>query len=238
MRIDLFISAGVATASDFMEGFRRALQLKLEAAGKEARSELLFPYGDWSRPVTAQLREIAHDLRPGAGYHRMSIGGTRLLAAVEKHMPERQSLPRRTILIGHSAGGIASVQAAQLLLHAGEEPCPIIMIGSPKCRIPVKLRDALLYIRAAGAAGNRRAAPKLGDPVTRIGTFGGWNAVKYRIPVWERDKHAPHMSLDLPIIGGHADYFREKNPYIHADGRSNLDMTLDAIWTWLAGRLE
>lgn len=234
--IHLFISAGVATAPLYMEGFRRALHSKNVETGRAVYSELLFPYGDSRRALTAQLREVAHDLRKGAGYGRFSIGGSRLLARVDECRLKGGFRSGATILIGHSAGGTASLYAQQQLLKREGKPSPIVMIGSPRCRIPSALREDVLYIYAANRAKLRRAALKQSDPITRIGSFGGWMQGKHRIPVWRHDLHAPIASLGLPLIGGHADYFREKEPYVNAAGQSNLELSLEAVWEWLKYR--
>lgn len=145
---------------------------------------------------------------------------------------------RLPILIGHSAGGVAAVHAASLLLErAGGKPCPVVMIGSPKCRIPEALRGAVLYVHAAGSRerkGSRFGSP---DPVTRLGSFGGWGPSGRRgWRVWQRDKHAPEEIAAVPVAGGHADYFRSQAPFLDAEGRSNLDRISEAVWRWLAKR--
>lgn len=237
--IELFALAGVATAPHFMERFCEALHNKLASEGATVRSATLFPYGDWSRKIAAQLREAGHDLRLRAERFDASIGGTRAVADIDGHRQEH-SVPGRaeTVLVGHSAGGMAAVHAASLLLaREGGAPCPVVMIGSPKCRIPPELRDSVLYMHALGREGGRRAAKPI-DPIARIGTFGGWRRGKYRLPVWQLDKHGPSTTLGIPIVGGHADYFREREPHMNAFGQSNLVLMLDVVWTWLTTRLQ
>ncbi|MFD2333653.1 hypothetical protein ACFSR7_30715 [Cohnella sp. GCM10020058] len=159
------------------------------------------------------------------------------------------------LFVGHSAGGVAAVHASGLLLaREGGLPSPVVMIGSPKCRIPGPLRDAVLYVQAEGpqkargaALGSRAAAPsrpearsasRTADPICRIGSFGGWGKNADRLlPGWHGDRHAPGARAAVRIAGGHADYFRDRAPYISGDGRTNMDETLAAVWPWLTERL-
>ncbi len=231
--IRLYIMAGVATAPHFMETFRVALHGKLEQSGQAVRSELLFPYGDWSRRLIPQLWEIRHDMR--LGFRRIvdSIGGNRVLSSI----PSQPTINggSGTILIGHSGGGVAAVHAAQLLLEKdiGSQPCKVVMIGSPRCRIPIGMRHSVLTLYAAGKHGNGINEGSSRDMISRLGTFGGWSAGLRRFPAWQADKHAPANILGVPIIGGHADYFRERAPFINPMGMSNMDLTLEAIVRWL-----
>ncbi|MCD9023205.1 hypothetical protein [Cohnella silvisoli] len=233
--IDLYLMAGFASAPYFMERFRVALQGRLEQGGHSVHSELLFPYGDWSRRAVVQLWEIRSDMRLGLGRLNRSIGGNRALAAIQLHGPT--SSGRKTILIGHSGGGVAAVHTAQLLSEqAGGAACFVVMIGSPRCRIPEGLRPSVLAIHAAGRRRGRVAEGKSGDMVSRLGSYGGWIAGTGRgrqFPVWHRDKHAPADTRTVPIIGGHADYFRDSAPYVNPMGQSNLAITLEAIESWL-----
>src|SRR5690606_10898863 len=144
--------------------------------------------GDWSRPLYAQLREAGRDLRRGASGYRESIGGTRLHAAIDAQSSEGQAA--ETVLIGHSAGGTAAVHTALQLQErsASAQPCLVVMIGSPRFRIPASLREHVHYLYAAGAV----------DPIARIGTFSGWGV----------RREAPGTVTRLRIVGRHADYFR------------------------------
>ncbi|NHN29531.1 hypothetical protein [Paenibacillus agricola] len=81
-KVNLFLLAGVATAPLFMENVRLALVARLEQAGCKVNSELLFPYGDWSRKLLPQLLELRHDLGAARTRPLRSIGGTRVAAAV------------------------------------------------------------------------------------------------------------------------------------------------------------
>jgi hypothetical protein len=221
--VDLYFIAGLATAPHFMEKFRVAIHSSLEQWWQPVHSELLFPYGDWSRRPFAQLWEIQSDMRLGLRQLDKSIGGNRALAAMEIRRAGSDLGRKTTIFIGHSGGGVAAVHAAQLLSERqGGSDCLIVMIGSPRCRIPEGFRQSVLSISAAGK-----------DFVPRLGSFGGWKAGKLRIPSWHSDKHAPGEVRTVPIIGGHADYFRDSAPYVNQMGNSNLDITLEAIESWL-----
>ncbi len=217
--IRLFLAAGVATSPNFMEEFRCELQSRMESQSIVVESELAHPYGYWSRPLSAQLREAGRDLRRGASGYRESIGGARLLEAIDAHPSSQSGQSWQTVLIGHSAGGTAAVHAAMRLRErsASAGPCLVVMIGSPRFRIPAELREHIYYLYAAGAA----------DPIPRIGAFSGWGI----------RRQAPRAVTRLPIVGGHADYFRGGEGFRNASGHSNLTITLDRVWTWLMERL-
>lgn len=241
LAIELYLPAGVKTSPLFMERLRQSLHRALSGIGASVRSSLLYPYGDRERSLFGQLREVGRDLRLRGGWLDGSLGGNRLLAAIEDR---RRALGReahaRTVIVGHSAGGVAAVHAARLL-HAreGGKPPLVVMIGSPRCRIPEPLRDSVLYVYAAKApsADTRWMSVRLSDPITRLGSFGGWQAGRWRLPRWRMDMHAPAHASGLRIIGGHADYFRDQPPFVNALGLSNLTLTVDVVTRWLRERL-
>ncbi|SFI78147.1 hypothetical protein SAMN02799624_02154 [Paenibacillus sp. UNC496MF] len=226
--VSLYLLAGLATAPQFMESFRGALHAILEREGFTVRtSQLLFPYGDWSRRAVPQLWEIGRDMRlaPGRIIGR-SIGGRRAVDAIGAGWRPEPGKAGRIALIGHSGGGVAAVHAAWMLHDLlGGPPSPVVMIGSPRCRIPAAMRASTLFAYAGGAEG--AAAGRRADGVSRLGTFGGWR----------RDKHAPGERREVPIIGKHADYFREREPFINELGLTNLRLTLSVVWPWLRERI-
>ncbi|MFC5701661.1 alpha/beta fold hydrolase [Cohnella faecalis] len=238
--IRLYMLAGVATASHFLDGFRLTIHRLIEESGLDVRSKLLFPYGDWGRSLVPQLREVGRDIRGREGRYFRSIGANRALAAIDAdRIDSEASVHVTNILVGHSAGGIAAVQAAQLLLERdGGTPCPVAMIGSPKCRIPAGLRESVLYVYASPPVMDGRAYVKPTDPVCRIGSFGGWTTDGRRLPAWRMDRHAPASFRGVSIAGGHPDYFRDRPPYLNEMGMTNLEITTDAVWPWLLERIE
>jgi pimeloyl-ACP methyl ester carboxylesterase len=231
--VHLYLLAGVATAPLFMESLRVALHEKLtRSSGRIVYSELLFPYGDRSRRLIPQLWEIRHDMRLGLRRLTSSIGGTRTLNSIlsRKEGDDNPSI----LLIGHSGGGVAAVHAAQLLIQREYgSTCPVILIGSPRCRIPDGLRDSVLSISATGKDLDIAKPGNSRDFVSRLGTFGGWSKPLELLPRWKADKHAPLSNHAVPIIGGHADYFRNSAPFINSFGQSNLDLMLEIIESWL-----
>lgn len=234
--LELYFLAGVATTPLFMERFRLALLNQLFHPGLSIHSELLFPYGDRSRGLLAQLWEIRADIMLSVRKIKHSIGGTRTWSAIDSRRAST-SQRRITLLIGHSGGGIAAVHAAEVLRELRDHSkCYVVMIGSPKCRIPDWLRSSVLAIHAMGLRRKRgfRGEARVLDPVTRLGIHGGWR-IRNRFPSWEKGKYAPASMIAIPIIGSHADYFRDSVPYVDENGRSNLDLTVDAILTWLKG---
>lgn len=138
-----------------------------------------------------------------------AIGGRRALQELDAGQP--------AVLIGHSGGGVAAVRAAAELMRAGDEVGAVVMIGSPRIPIPRALRDRTLFLYACSRAG---------DAVDRVTRLGGWRG------------RPPERIAGLPLIGGHPDYFRARPPFVNAEGRSNLDVTTEALLPWLIQRLE
>lgn len=228
-RISLYVMAGVRTAPHFMEEFRDALARRLtEAAGPVENAELLFPYGDWSRPLWRQAAEVWHDIRLSLGRLERSIGGQGVLRAVGEP-PAGEKL----LLVGHSGGGTAAVHAAAML----QERCPgqqvlVVLIGAPRSPVPPPLASFTAYCYACRRDGAAR------DPVCRLGRWqtrrpaagpAGRGGESTRAPGGR--SCPPGTMLPLPIAGGHPDYFRTRP--VNAAGRSNLDQTLDAVWSFI-----
>ncbi|WP_027087526.1 hypothetical protein [Cohnella panacarvi] len=240
--IELYLPAGVATSPMFMERLRQVVERGIEETGAIVRSSLSFPYGDNERSLFGQLREVGRDLRLRDRRLDGSLGGNRLLGMIDESRRALRGdfMPARTIIVGHSAGGVAAVHAARLLYaRDGGLPPLVVMIGSPRCRIPDELREQVLYVYAArsDSQGAGWISAKLLDPITRLGSFGGWHTGRWRLPRWQMDKHAPVHASGLRIVGGHADYFREQHPYVNARGLSNMAVTAEAVIKWLKQRL-
>lgn len=228
----IYFMAGVSTSRMFMEKFRIAIHQHFENSGKTVYSELLFPYGDMSRRLIRQIWEVRHDMRLGYRQITRTLGGNRVLAAIETNLSDRKD--DQVLMIGHSGGGIAAVHAATLLQarRPGMKSSYVVMIGSPRCRIPAELRFSVLSLHAEGRRRKWVSEGISPDFVTLLGSFGGWNLGFRKLPSWQVDKHAPAHIRTVPIIGGHADYFRDGDPYLNPTGKSNLDHTIEAILSW------
>lgn len=222
--IVIYITAGFATAPDFLDRFGDALAACFwEQAGVCVRVVIHFPYGDWSRNRRRQLLEITSDLWNNAHRKPSRYGGKSLTKLIrEQWLPGQQLL-----LVGHSAGSVASIQAAGTLMEEGVPILGVIQIGSPRCAIPPTLKDRLLYLHGANPLDQKL------DPIPRLGTWGGWIRGRYGVYLWRGEKHAPVHRQKLPMVGGHADYFRDHNPYIWQEA-TNLQTTIQTIWTWLS----
>ncbi|WP_189019161.1 hypothetical protein [Paenibacillus marchantiophytorum] len=218
----IMISAGFATAPYFLDAFGMALSAQFNQEGIANRVVVHYPYGDWTRHRGRQLSEIISDLWRNAHGKPSIYGGESLISYLTANLSARQQV----LLIGHSAGGVASIQAAEMVIQQGYSLLGVIQIGSPKCAIPPNLRNQVLYLKAANQLNQAK------DPVPRLGTWGGWSKTRLGLRRWNRVKHAPNHRQTLPLIGGHADYFRDHNPYIWQD-TTNLQTTMKAIWTWL-----
>jgi pimeloyl-ACP methyl ester carboxylesterase len=200
-RVQLYFAAGVATAPQFMFGIAANLEQRFKEIGWTASSKLVFPYGDWSRKLVLQLAELQLDmLRPSFAWER-SIGGRRFAAEIWQ---EDQEGP--IILIGHSGGGIAALHAAYSLQDERFVRL-IFQIGSPRCPVPARLRDKAYFIYGVNQSVKRP------DPITLLGYWG--RSAATRIP--------------LPLLGNHADYFRDASPYVNSKGETNLNIVSRTI---------
>lgn len=228
--LHVYLIAGIATSPDFMEGLRLELERRLAAHGLPpgaVRTSLLLPYGAWNRPLWPQLREISRDLRLGLGRRSGSVGGGAVLRRLAADGVRGSDA---LWLIGHSGGGLAAVHAAEgLLAQHRELDLHTVQVGSPRCAVAAALQARAAYVYAAGPGGRGK------DPICRIGTWGGWSGAHGRPwPVRRKHLHAPSRVQGVPIVGGHADYFRERPPYVQPHtGETNLDLTVGAFWGWL-----
>jgi len=220
-RIAIYISAGFATAPSFLDILAVELALRLQQAGWSPRIAVHYPYGDWSRKRVAQLREIGSDLWRSARQGISFFGGKSLYNIISQDALADEPL----LLIGHSGGAVASVQAAEQLRKEGRMIVGVVQIGSPKCFIPDALKERVLYIRAVNQSGKP-------DPVPLVGTWGGWVKTRPGFWRWDKLKNAPIHRTTLSLLGGHADYFRNHEPYV-MNGSSNLQTIMNVIWPWL-----
>ncbi|WP_199614308.1 alpha/beta hydrolase family protein [Paenibacillus alkalitolerans] len=208
--VTLCFAAGFATAPNFMTEFGNELARRFVRLGLHPSVRHLFPYGDWSRSRWQQLAEIQSDLAGGFFGRLRSTGGGRLADMLQ---PENGTEGDRIILIGHSAGGMASVHAAGLLASSGDRrTISVVQIGSPKCPVPLGMRHSVLFVYAADRYGKRS------DPVTRLGKWG---------------RFAPASVEGITIVGGHKDYFRNGSLFTDEQGRTNLDHVAECVWSWL-----
>lgn len=218
----LVFLAGIATSPDFLQPICYKMTERFEQSDSFVRTLILYPYGDWSRHLVKQLREIRHDLKCSRKDVTRSIGGNRALKDVLEQYQGEQ-----IILFGHSGGGVAGVHAAYLMTKQGLPTPHLIMFGSPKCAIPESLKSKVLYIYAKNSKGRNA------DPVTRIGSWGAWMNTKDGAWRWDRLGKAPSSIMGAPIIGGHADYFRHHRLYTNEQGESNLEIVTNLVMSWM-----
>lgn len=218
--ISLVFAAGFATSPDFMKMAAERFAGLFHAVGSRVTAHHLFPYGDWGTSRLRQLNEIRRDLTDGSFLRPRSVGGDRL-AEVLREIVDRE-LGGQALLVGHSAGGVACIQAVRRLFETGKGirmNIKIVMIGSPKCPIPIPAINPadVLYLYGVNRRGRRS------DPITRLGRWG---------------KTPPGFIEGVSIIGGHADYFRSRPPFVDEQGRTNLDRIQGLVWDWLMRRKE
>lgn len=230
--LQFYMMSGMATSPNFMEEFRYELSRRVMKAGWTATSQLLFPYGDWSRRTAAQILEITHDTALGPKHYSRSIGGRRAAKAVNSG---NEAFNVIRVFIGHSGGGVAAAHASRILLKDHVEGSDrryfIVQIGSPKCAVYPEDQQDTLYIRF-GENGRRS------DPVTRMGSWGGWERAAGGWSRWNPEKYAPGYRVHLPLLGGHADYFRPHEPFVSEEGSSNLEKMTDCIQIWLMEKIN
>ncbi|NEW06617.1 hypothetical protein GK047_11390 [Paenibacillus sp. SYP-B3998] len=226
-RISIYISAGFATAPNFLQAFAEELATSLEQAGWTSQIIVHFPYGDWSIKRRVQLREIGSDLWCALRQRSSVHGGKGLFEIIE----QTSQAEDRLLLIGHSGGAVASVHAAEQLQNLSRLLVGVVQIGSPKTAIPASLKEKVLYLKAVSPTGKQI------DPIPLVGTWGGWERAGWGWWRWNRLKTAPDHREVVSIVGGHADYFRNHEPYVF-NGSTNLSSTMSALWTFLQNALS
>ncbi|RXZ84345.1 hypothetical protein EBB07_04340 [Paenibacillaceae bacterium] len=220
-QIRVYLLAGVATAPNFFHRCCETLQALCEQSGWNTQVEVIYPYGDNSRSLFSQVREVGGDLV--YRFNGFRIGG-KLVADQIRETCNGEPL----ILIGHSGGGAAAYQAARILVNEKRvSEFKIVQIGSPKVPIHPDYRAHVFYVHAIDQDGRFK------DPITRLGSWGGWSRAAYFLPQWNRRKYAPEHIEGINVLGGHADYLRHDAPYIDEEEVSNLDKTLKRIWQWV-----
>lgn len=221
--LKVFLLAGVKTRSSAFHALEQALLQNLQQQGITSDIELLFPYGDAERSLMRQLYEVRSDLSVRAklaGY-----GGRKVWERISYH----SELPK-LLLVGHSGGGVAAYQIARKLY---EDQLPInlkvVQIGSPKTRVISQLKSSVGYIHSIDEQGNSK------DPVSRLGSWGGWSTHKitFPVPLWDSYKYAPGFIEGVQTIGGHADYFRQSEQFTDQQQSCNLDKTMTSISAYL-----
>ncbi|GIQ67765.1 hypothetical protein DUZ99_11865 [Xylanibacillus composti] len=229
--IVLITAAGFATAPGFLDPFRARLHESFVQLGYAVRSSSLLPYGDWQRSKPQQLWEIYHDLRLRPEAYTQSIGGNRLHHWLARAAAGASDDPHHYVMVGHSGGGVAVVHAAYMLMQAQKRVLGVVQIGTPKCSIAEELQARTLYVRGMFRSQVKRSKRWVVDPITRM---GGWGA---SIASPNRRVNPPGTIIDIPLIGGHPDYFRQTAPYVRDGVGSNETVTYRTVWSWITARL-
>lgn len=225
--LHVYLLAGVKTTTCAFNACKEKLESQLRSEGVDPVIEVLFPYGDASRNVIRQVLEVRSDLsnRLKAG----RVGGRKVWDQVKDSVKDENG---RFLLIGHSGGGAAAYQAAKLLEENGLiRDFRVVQVGSPRTPIHPRLQDRVSYFHSVDSLG------KQNDPITKIGTWGGWIRKGKSVPRWNHYKYAPGYVEGIPTIGGHADYFRNSAPFVDTDSVCNLDKTMTRVGAWLKGWL-
>lgn len=223
--LHVYLLAGVKTSPSVFHACSKKLDEELKNRGMKPAIHVLFPYGDANRSLLRQVMEVRSDLsnRMNAG----RVGGRKVWNSIKDSFTGD-----RMLLIGHSGGGAAAYQAARLLKEADSAiDLRVVQVGSPKTPIVPEMQENVSYFHSVDTLG------KLNDPISKIGSWGGWTSYKRTVPVWNRHKYAPGYVEGIPVMGGHADYFRHEHPYIDQEMICNLDKTLGRMKEWLKGWL-
>lgn len=221
--IRIYLLAGVATTKGYFDECRNQLDRMFRADGREPIIHILHPYGDVSRNLYRQIVEVGTDLT-----NRLSIGRIGGRAAFQQVKETMKSEEEPILFIGHSGGGAAAYQAGKMLHQQRlNRNFRIVQVGSPRIPIHPELRDKVCFLHSVDKEG------KLSDPISRIGTWGGWSAQGASVPRWNRFKYSPSIVEGIPLIGGHAHYFCHQTPYVDQDSVCNLDKTINRVRNWL-----
>ncbi|EXX88466.1 hypothetical protein BG53_00355 [Paenibacillus darwinianus] len=214
---DIYLLAGVGSTPGIFNDCKRELERRFGIIGRHPVIRELFPYGDHTQKLGRQLLEVRGDLSRLQG--AAQFGGR---AAAEQI--RRLSAGHPVLLIGHSGGGVAAYRAAAILYAKGAIPdFRVIQVGSPKVPICSEYRDRISYYVAVDETG------KLKDPITRLGSWGGWSRSRLGLWSWSKQKYAPGRIGTITVLGGHPHYFRHREPYVHPELGSNLVRTLNTI---------
>ncbi|BBH20655.1 hypothetical protein Back11_20000 [Paenibacillus baekrokdamisoli] len=215
---DIFLLAGVGSTPAIFNDCKRELQQRFHEIDRDPVIYSLFPYGDHTQALWRQLLVVRKDL---SRLSKAVMSGAKVVAEQVRQL----STGRPALFIGHSAGGIAAYQAAVMLSMHGDIPdFRVVQVGSPKLPIPSEFSHQVSYFHSVDEHG------KSNDPITRIGSWGGWNRNRLGLLYWDRSKYAPGFVKTITVIGGHANYFRDRDPFIHPVRGSNLKLTLNTIW--------
>ncbi|GKU76260.1 hypothetical protein [Paenibacillus sp. L3-i20] len=223
--LNVYLLAGVKTTTGSFNACKEKLEEQLTSEGIQPAIHVLYPYGDASRNWVRQVFEVKTDLsnRMKAG----RIGGRNVWQQIKDNVTSD-----RTLLIGHSGGGAAAYQAAKMLEEEGVlRDFRIVQVGSPRMPIHPRLQEKVSYFHSIDSLG------KMNDPISRIGSWGGWNRAGRMLPQWNSYKYAPGYVEGIPTVGGHADYFRNTEPYMDTEAVCNLDKTIGRVRAWLKGWL-
>jgi len=221
--LKIFILAGVKTRSSAFHAFEERLYQAMESRGIQAQIELLFPYGDADRALLRQLIEVRTDL--SSIIKNAGFSGRSVWSKIEPFMNNSKLL-----FIGHSGGGVAAYQLARRLMERNKNmDSKIIQIGSPRTKIQPELQDRVAYFHSVDGNGRYK------DPITKLGSWGGWSVASSKLPVvkWDSFKYAPSHIEGVETIGGHADYFRHTEEFTDEQTRCNLDKIIHKIEAWL-----
>jgi hypothetical protein len=223
--VRLHTLAGFATSPNFLSEFQSRLadRIQLET-GLTVAPRMLYPYGDWTRNKVSQAWLIRRDLRLSPDRYMRSIGGQYVLKALQHE--DNGAVKPCVILIGHSGGGVAALHGAKLYFDSSPESRSIVIqMGAPKCPVPLSLRECVAYYYITRPKENYR------DPITKLGTWGGWGRRHRGWPSWNSFCYSPGHIEGLPLAGGHPDYYRS---YLALEGgKSNLEVSIDAVWSYL-----
>lgn len=221
--LKIFLLAGVKTTPSAFHALEQALVHHLHQKGITPDIELLFPYGEAERSLMRQLYEVRADLSRRAklaGY-----GGRKVWERISSY----GTVPK-LLFIGHSGGGVAAYQIARKL-HEDQLPinAKVVQIGSPKTKIIPQLKERVGYIHSIDNNG------KVKDPISRLGSWGGWSSFtpKRPLPHWDSQKYAPGFIEGIHTIGGHADYFRKSEQFSDEHRACNLDKTMTSLDAYL-----
>ncbi len=219
---EIYLLAGVATRPGFFADCEGQLTELCSMQGwKGSNIHVLYPYGDYRRSLVRQILDVRRDLFRS---RKRYIGGAAAADEVRTAASGRQ-----VVLIGHSGGGVAAYHAGRMLLEEGVVPdCRIVQIGAPRVRIADEHKDKVCYFYAVNGEGKKI------DQVTRLGSWGGFRRSAAGVPVWDANRYAPGHIDAIPVVGGHADYFRGCAPFVHEDV-TNLQRTISSVWQWLSG---
>lgn len=220
-RILIILAAGINTnaSRDLFRDFKKELEIRYLKQGDTVRFIEVFPLGE-----VKDTSAIKQALEVGSHMHR-GTGGAEIVEAVVKNI----NWANKIILIGHSGGGQAALDALVTLEKKGISVHHAVQIGAPSqlihkkyvhkiTRVQVK-SDLISNIIHTGTEAVPHSFNAISGLISSI-----CDAFTKRMP----ETIYVELNTEGQPWGGHSAYF--KKDLINNNGVDNVTETINAFW--------